>query len=200
MTKHKRAATYEDIEALPAGWVGEIIEEELVASPRPAMPHARVGSALTALLSMAFDVGQPETREGWWLLYEPELHLGGHVLVPDLAGWKRERVPDARFHTAPYVTIAPDWLCEILSPATMRIDRERKLPLYHREGVKHVWLVDPATRTLEIHRLRARGWRLVVRHSGNEEVFAEPFEALALKLERLWWPAPRPLVAQGNGS
>lgn len=188
MTRHKRAATYEDIEALPVGWVGEIIEEELVASPSLTISQARVATVLSALLGMAFDLGQPGTREGWWLLYKPELHLGGNVLVPDLAGWKRERVLGPSFQDAPYVTLAPDWVCEILSPSTMRIDRERKLPLYQREGVRHVWLMDPATRTLEIHRRRARGWRLVARHSGNEEVFAEPFEALGLKLERLWWP------------
>ncbi|WNG16455.1 Uma2 family endonuclease [Cystobacter fuscus] len=188
MKKSRRAATYEDIEALPVGWVGEILEDELVASPRPALPHARVGLALSALLGMAFDLGQPETRGGWWLLYEPELHLGGNVLVPDLAGWRRERVPVPSFKDAPFATIAPDWVCEILSPASVSIDRERKLPFYHREGVGHVWLVDPPTQTLEIHRRRARGWRLIARHTGDQEVFAEPFDALALRLGALWWP------------
>lgn len=189
MGKGRRAATYEDIESLPVGWVGEILEDELVASPRPAMPHARVGLALSALLGMAFDVGQPEVRGGWWLLYEPELHLGGNVLVPDLAGWRRERIPDPSFKDAPFATIAPDWVCEILSPASVYIDRERKLPLYHREGVGHAWLVDPPQRALEIYRRRTRGWRLVARHAGDEEVFAEPFESLALKLGTLWWPS-----------
>ncbi|WNG26022.1 Uma2 family endonuclease [Cystobacter fuscus] len=188
MKKSRRAATYEDIEALPVGWVGEILEDELVASPRPALPHARVGLALSALLGMAFDLGQPETRGGWWLLYEPELHLGGNVLVPNLAGWRRERVPLPSFKDAPFATVAPDWICEILSPASVNIDRERKLPLYHREGVGHVWLVDPPTQTLEIHRRRARGWRLIARHTGDQEVFAEPFDALALRLGALWWP------------
>ncbi|EPX61955.1 hypothetical protein D187_009858 [Cystobacter fuscus DSM 2262] len=189
MKKSRRAATYEDIEALPVGWVGEILEDELVASPRPALPHARVGLALSALLGMAFDLGQPETRGGWWLLYEPELHLGGNVLVPDLAGWRRERVPLPSFKDAPFATLAPDWVCEILSPSSVVIDRERKLPLYHREGVGHVWLVDPPTRTLEIRRRRTRGWRLVARHTGDQEVFAEPFDALALRLGALWWPS-----------
>ncbi|MFY0575600.1 Uma2 family endonuclease [Cystobacter fuscus] len=189
MKKSRRAATYEDIEALPVGWVGEILEDELVASPRPALPHARVGPALSALLGMAFDLGQPETRGGWWLLYEPELHLGGNVLVPDLAGWRRERVPLPSFKDAPFATVAPDWVCEILSPSSVSIDRERKLPLYHREGVGHVWLVDPPSRTLEIHRRRARGWRLVARHTGDQEVSAEPFDTLALRLGALWWPS-----------
>lgn len=168
--------------------MGEIIEEELVAFPRPAVPHARAAMMLSALLGTAFDLGQPGTREGWWLLYEPELHLSGNVLVPDLAGWRREQVPDPSFQDAPYVTVAPDWVCEILSPSTARLDRERKQPLYHREGVGHAWLVDPVAWTLEIYRRRARVWRLVARHSGDAEVRAEPFEALALKLGALWWP------------
>jgi Uma2 family endonuclease len=199
MGKGRGAATYEDIEALPVGWVGEILEDELVASPRPAMPHARVGLALSALLGMTFDLGQPEARGGWWLLYEPELHLGGNVLVPDLAGWRRDRVPVPSFMEAPYSTVAPDWVCEILSPASVVIDRERKMPLYHREGVGHVWLVDPPGRTLEIYRRRTRGWRLVARHEGEAEVFAEPFNALALKLGALWWPPKTGLAMLRDG-
>jgi Uma2 family endonuclease len=188
MGKGRKPATYEDIEALPSGWVGEILGDELVASPRPAMPHARVGAALMTLLGSAFDLGQQGIRGGWWILYEPELHFGREVLVPDLAGWRRERMPEPAFADAPFSTVAPDWLCEVLSPSTVHVDRQRKLPIYHREGVGHVWFIDPSTRTLEIHRRQARDWLLVATHSGEGEVFAEPFESLALKLGTLWWP------------
>ncbi|PTL85786.1 Uma2 family endonuclease [Vitiosangium sp. GDMCC 1.1324] len=190
MGKGKKPATYEDIEALPVGWVGEILGDELVASPRPAMPHARVAWALTALLGPAFDLGQPGVRGGWWFLYEPEIHFGRDVVVPDLAGWRRERMPDPSFMDEPFATVAPDWVCEVLSPSTEDVDRRRKLPLYHREGVSHVWLIDPATRTLEIYRRQARGWRHVARHSGDGEVLAEPFDAMALKLGALWLSRP----------
>ncbi len=188
MGNGKRPATYEDIEALPVGWVGEILGDELVASPRPAMPHARVAWALSALLGPAFDLGQQDMRGGWWLLYEPELHLGRDVLVPDLAGWRRDRMPDPSFMNEAFSTVAPDWVCEVLSPSTVQVDRERKLPLYHREGVSHAWLIDPLTRTLEIYRRQARDWLFVASHSGEEEVRAEPFDALLLNLGALWLP------------
>jgi Uma2 family endonuclease len=188
MGKGKKPATYEDLEALPVGWVGEILDEELVASPRPVISHVRVASSLGALLSMAFDVGQQETRGGWWLLDEPELHLGRDILVPDLAGWRRDRMPVPPFMDAPFSTVAPDWVCEVLSPSTEKVDRGRKLPLYHREGVSHVWFIEPPTRTLEIFRRGPRDWLAVARYSGEGEVWAEPFDALPLKLGALWWP------------
>ncbi|HZI04130.1 MAG TPA: Uma2 family endonuclease [Archangium sp.] len=188
MAKGKKPATYEDIEALPVGWVGELLGDELVASPRPAMPHARVGVTLSARLSMAFDQEKPGVRGGWWILYEPELHFGREVLVPDLAGWRRERMPEPSFAEAAFSTVAPDWLCEVLSPSTVHIDRHRKLPIYHREGVSHVWLIDPRTRILEIYRRQERDWLHVVSHSGDGEVIAEPFDALPLTLGSLWWP------------
>lgn len=188
MGKGKKPATYEDIEALPVGWVGEILGDELVASPRPAMPHARVIWALGAFLGPAFDVDQPGIRGGWWLLSEPELHLGRDIVVPDLAGWRRERMPDPAFMDEPFSTVAPDWLCEVLSPSTESVDRTRKLPLYHRAGVSHVWLIDPLTRTLELHRRREQGWSLVASHTGDAEILAEPFDALPLKLGTLWLP------------
>jgi Uma2 family endonuclease len=188
MGKGKKPATYEDIEALPVGWVGELLDDELVASPRPAMPHARVAWALSGLLATTFDLGQQEPGRGWWLLFEPEIHLGRNVLVPDLAGWRRDRMPVPPFMEAPFSTVAPDWVCEILSPSTVHVDRERKLPLYHREGVGHVWFIDPLTRTLEIRRRRGRDWLLVASHDGDAEVLAEPFDAVPLNLGALWWP------------
>jgi Uma2 family endonuclease len=190
MGKGRKPATYEDIEALPVGWVGEILGEELVASPRPALPHARVASALNVLLGSAFDLGHPGTRGGWWILSEPELHLGRDIVVPDLAGWRRERMPDPSFMDEPFSTVTPDWVCEVLSPSTVHVDRERKLPLYHREGVSHVWLIDPLARTLEIRR-RELDWLLVASHGGDGEIWAEPFDAVPLKLGALWLPRAR---------
>lgn len=187
MGKAKKPATYEDIEALPVGWVGEIIEDELVASPRPAMGHARVSSVLGTELGGAFDLGRGGPG-GWWIFFEPEVHLGRNVLVPDLAGWCRERLPNPPAPSEPFMTVAPDWLCEVLSPSSEARDRARKLPLYHREGVGHVWLVDPLARTLEVLRREAKGWLLVATHTGDERVRAEPFEAVELGLGPFWLP------------
>ena len=194
MGRGKRPATYEDIEALPTGWVGEIIDEELWAFPRPAKWHAFVASRLGILMGSAFshELGGPG---GWWLLYEPELHLGRNILVPDLAGWRRERFPGLLERDDAFFDVAPDWVCEVLSPSTAALDRGRKLALYHQEGVGHAWLVDPRAHALEAYRRGETGWCLLARHGGEEVVRAEPFETEPLDLGRLW--APRSTPAPG---
>ena len=127
--------------------VAEILDGELFLSPRPASRHARATSLLGSELTGAFDreSGNPAGPGGWWILDEPELHFGSDVVVPDIAGWRRERMP--RIPDAPWFDLAPDWLCETLSPSTARIDRTRKLAIYAREGIRHVWLVDPMQRS-----------------------------------------------------
>jgi len=182
----KRKATYDDVLAAPEHQVAEIVDGELILSPRPAHPHARASTLLGADITTAFDreSGDGERPGGWWILYEPELHLGDDVVVPDLAGWRRERAPRG---DVPFFTTAPDWLCETLSPSTERIDRGRKLAIYAREGVGHVWLLDPRARTLEVFRRGADGLYVLVQvHTGDDRPRAEPFDALALELARLW--------------
>ncbi|WNG28230.1 Uma2 family endonuclease [Cystobacter fuscus] len=193
MGRGKRPATYEDIETLPPGWVGEIIDDELWAFPRPAKWHAWVASVLGVRLGASFGVGEVGPG-GWWFVDEPELHLGRQVLVPDLAAWRYERAPGLFERDEPFFELAPDWVCEVLSPSTAALDRGRKLPLYHREGVSHVWLVDLRAHTLEVYRRGPRGWRLA-RYGGEEVVRAEPFDAEPLDLGRLW--APRSTPAPG---
>jgi Uma2 family endonuclease len=121
---------------------------------------------------------------GWWILDEPELHLGDDVLVPDLAGWRRSRLP-AVPETA-YFTLAPDWICEVLAPGTARLDRQKKLAICAREGVAHAWLLDPIQRTLEILRLDGGHWVIAGIHADQEEIYVEPFDAIVLELSRLW--------------
>jgi len=178
-----RPTTYDDLLALPEHVVGEIIDGELIVSPRPAPRHAVATSVLGGELGPPYHSGRGGPG-GWWILFEPELHLGEDVLVPDLAGWRRERLPVVP-ETA-FFTVAPNWICEVLSPGTARLDRQRKLAIYARERVTHAWLLDPIERTLEVLRLEGQQWVIVAVHAGDEEARAEPFEATSLSLARLW--------------
>ncbi|MCP3065491.1 Uma2 family endonuclease [Myxococcus sp. K38C18041901] len=179
----KRPATYEDLLALPEHVVGQIVDGELIVMPRPASPHAVTHTALLAELFNPFHRGRGGPG-GWWLLSEPELHFRKDVLVPDLAGWRRERMPE--IPDVPYFNLAPDWVCEVLSPSTASLDRAKKKRIYAREGVGHVWLVDPKARTLEVFRRDGERWVELGTYSGDERVRAEPFEALELVLGDLW--------------
>ena len=170
---------------VPDHLVAEIIDGELVTTPRPALPHARAESAIGQDLS-PFDrrPGSPGGPGGWWILDEPELHFGDDVLVPDLAGWRHERMPS--IPNAAFVTLPPDWVCEVISPRTGRIDRARKMRIYAREGVTHLWFVDPLARTLEVYRLEGERWIVASTHGGSEAVRAELFDAIEIAVDR-WW-------------
>jgi Uma2 family endonuclease len=178
-----KRATYEDVLAAPAHRVAELIQGVLHTHPRPAGPHSAAASALGEELGPPFKRGRGGPG-GWILLDEPELHLGEHVLVPDLAGWRRERMP--RIQDVPYFTLAPDWVCEVLSRSTAKLDRTEKLPIYADHRVGHVWLVDPILRTLEVMRLESGRWSILGTYNDEATVRAEPFEAFALDLGILW--------------
>ena len=183
-------ATYQDVLATSEHLVAEIVDGELVTSPRPALRHARASSAVGAALFGSFDSGPGDSGPGgWWILNEPELHLREDVIVPDLAGWRRERMPVLPDRAA--CELAPDWVCAVVSPATARHDRVRKAALYARERVSHLWLVDPLAQTLEVFRLEAARWVRLSAHGGAERVRAEPFEVAELDLSR-WWIEPAP--------
>ncbi|AKU92505.1 Uma2 family endonuclease [Vulgatibacter incomptus] len=178
----KRPATYEQLEALPEHFVGEIVEGELIASPRPSGRHS------FAALQLGYELNGPFHRGrngpgGWWILLEPELHLGPDVLVPDLAAWRQERLPSVRL---PFFEVAPDWVCEVLSPSTARLDRFRKMRLYARAGVGHVWLLDPLERSLEVLRNDHGRFLIVEGHEEAARVRAEPFDEVELDLQALW--------------
>ncbi len=182
----KRLATYADVLSAPAHMVAELVHGTLVTSPRPAAPHAHAASVLGMDLGSPFQRGRGGPG-GWWIMFEPELHLNGHVLVPDLAGWRCERMPEVP--NVPYFALAPDWLCEVLSPSTEAFDRADKLGIYRDAGVEWIWLVNPIARTLEILKLRDG---LFVQHAtyrGDASVRAEPFDAIELMLGDLWLPS-----------
>jgi len=179
----KRRATYEDLIRVPYPLVAEIIDGNLVTQPRPASLHALATSALVAGLSGPFQRGKGGPG-GWIILFEPELHLHGDVVVPDIAGWRRERMPE--LPDAAAFELAPDWVCETLSPSDPAHDRVRKMPVYAREQVAHLWLVDPRAKTLEVYRLDAGRWVVVGAWSDDARVRVEPFDAIELELGELW--------------
>lgn len=179
----KKPATYEDLLQVPDHLVAEILDGELYATPRPALRHSNAASVL------GIDIGGPFHRGrggpgGWWILDEPELHLQADVVVPDLAGWRRERLP--AIPDAPAMTLPPDWVCEVISPSTETLDRGKKLAIYARERVPHVWLINPISQTLEVFVLSDAHWTLVATHTGSALVRAEPFAAVELDLSALW--------------
>jgi Uma2 family endonuclease len=178
-----RPATYDDLVKVPDIMVAEIVDGELHASPRPAPRHAYATSALGTEIGGPFQRGRGGPG-GWRILDEPELHFGPNVLVPDLAGWRRTRLP--RLPDTAYFSVAPDWVCEVLSPSTASLDRGKKLAIYAREQVGHAWLVDPAVRTLEVLRLEAGRWTILATHAGSDVVRAEPFADIDLELASLW--------------
>lgn len=179
--------TYSLLSALPSGWIGEILDEELVATPRPSTAQARAAFMLGVELGERLDKRWGGNGR-WCFLRAPELHLGRDLLVPDLAGWRRERITTPPEPGAHFLSLAPDWVCEVLTPATAALDRTRKLPLYARAGVSHVWLVDPEARTLEAYQRVKRGWLLTACHEGDSLVRAEPFPGMTLELDSLWLP------------
>ena len=168
---------------MPDHLVAEILDGELHVSPRPAPRHADASSGLGGALRGPFDRGRGGPG-GWRVLDEPELHLGADVVVPDIAGWRRERLP--ALPDEAYFSVPPDWVCEVLSPSTAAIDRVKKLTIYARESVRHAWLVDPIARTLEVLRLDSPRWTIVSMWSGMAVLRAEPFDAIELDLSLLW--------------
>ncbi len=183
MTAAERLARYEDLFDLPENMVGEIIDGQLHTHPRPAPGHARASSGLGSDLGQPFDRGRGGPG-GWWILDEPELHLGADIFVPDLAGWHRERMP--ALPSTAWFEMAPDWVCEVLSPATARTDRALKLPRYAAAGVAHCWLIDPDIRTLEAYANQDGHWLLLGTWAGDDQAAIDPFAAVTLDLAGLW--------------
>lgn len=192
-SKDRRQALYDEYLAVPDHRRAEIIGGTLYVSPRPAPRHANASSVLGVELGGPFQRGRGGPG-GWWILDEPELHLEPlEPIAPDLAGWRVERMP-ALPETA-HFTLVPDWICEVLSKSTERVDRDLKLPLYANHGVRHVWLVDPIAKSLEVYTLGdERKWRVVRTYEGDRRVRAEPFDAIELDLAAMWSP-PTPTTA-----
>jgi Uma2 family endonuclease len=179
----KRPATYADLLALPENVVGQIVDGELVVAPRPAPAHVNATSSLGGELVGPYSRGRGGPG-GWIILDEPELHLGEQVLVPDLAGWLRERMP--RLPETAWFELRPDWVCEVLSPSTAILDRTRKQDIYRQHGVPWLWFVDPPSRTIEVLRLSGQDWVVAGTFGGESEARIPPFDAVAIDVGALW--------------
>ena len=187
----KLRATYQDVLDAPESKVAEIIAGELHLSPRPGAPHARVATVVGNVLSQ-FDGGSGGPG-GWTFLDEPELHLGDDIVIPDLAGWREARMPIVP--NDPFVTLAPDWICEVISESTEKRDRMQKMPIYAAAGVDHAWLVHPKYRTIEVFRRQADKWLVVASYDDAKPARIEPFDAIELDAARLWAKTPLPTRA-----
>ncbi|NOT84773.1 MAG: Uma2 family endonuclease [Methylococcaceae bacterium] len=174
-----KPATYQDLCAAPEHLVAELIKGTLYTNPR----HAHASSSLGGELMTLFDKGK-NGQGGWWILDEPEIHLGFDVVVPDIAGWRRERMP--RLPDTAYFELAPDWVCEVLSPGTARQDRALKMPIYAAHGMLHIWLIDPLQRTLEAFENTSGKWLLLQVLENDNAVSLPPFDAISFNLADLW--------------
>jgi len=181
----EKPATYADLCAVPAHQVAQIINGELIVQPRPAPKHVLAASGMGGKLMNPFHYGDGGPG-GWWILIEPELHLGKEVIVPDIAGWRRERMP--KLPETAYFSLAPDWVCEVLSPSTAQIDRVAKMPIYLAAGVTTLWLVEPNTQVLETYVAHQQQWLLHKTYKNADAVAAPPFEAISFELAALWEP------------
>ena len=183
MISGRKKATYADVLAAPEHMVAEVLDGELFLFPRPSMQHGLAATSLAGALHNPFRLGRGGPG-GWLIVIEPELHLHDDIVVPDVAGWRVERM--ARMPVEPYTTVAPDWVCEVMSPSTRRIDRLRKRPLYAKHGVAHLWMIDPIDRSFESFHLYRERWQVGVDAGDDDRVRAEPFESFELELGLLW--------------
>ena len=180
-----RRATYQDVLDAPPDKVAEVVDGTLYIFDRPAFLHALAGSKLLRYIGAPFDDGLGGPG-GWWILYEPQIHLGEDIVVPDIAGWRRERMPV--FPDTAYTTLAPDWVCEVLSPSTRKFDLGDKSAVYSRAGVGYIWFVDPIARSLEANVLRGGKWVESAMLYDDATVSLPPFEAISFNLGDLWPP------------
>lgn len=179
-----KKAVYEDLQTIPENMTGEIINGEMVVTPRPSRRHVFTASVLGARVMAPYHFGEGDGPGGWIILIEPEIGLGENILVPDLAGWRVERYPAEEPHN--WISVTPDWICEVVSPATRRTDKMEKMPIYARNGVACLWLIDPVAKTLDVFRLEDGRWMVAGLYVEDAKVRAEPFAELEINLAELW--------------
>lgn len=179
----RRMASYDDLCKIPENMIGEIIDGELFATPRPSRSHGYATYSLGGKL-IPYHFGATGEPGRWIILIEPEIGLGENIIVPDLAGWREERFPEEEEHN--WISVAPDWICEVLSPATFRNDKIKKMAIYAKHGIKFYWLLDPLMKTLEAFKLESEQWILIGVYAEDDRVRVEPFQEIEIDLGSLW--------------
>lgn len=182
----RKYATYEDLYTIPGNMMGEIINGRLVVTPRPSRKHVLASSFLGGEIIPSYCHGRGDGPGGWIVLIEPEIGFGANILVPDLAGWKLERYPEEESQN--WISVTPDWACEIISPSTEIRDRDEKMAIYAEHGVPYVWLINPIITTLEAYKLLSEGWFRFAIYNGHKMVKVEPFHEIEIDLGSLWGP------------
>jgi Uma2 family endonuclease len=182
----RKYATYEDLYTIPENMTGEIIYGQLVVTPRPSRKHIYAASALGGELAPPYQFGRGGGPGGWVILIEPEIGFGEHILVPDLAAWRVERYPEEEPRN--WISVSPDWVCEIISPSTEIRDRDEKMSVYAEHGVPYVWLINPIIMTLEAYKLLCEGWVRFAMFNGHKMARVEPFHEIEIDLGSLWGP------------
>lgn len=180
----RKRATYDDLYTIPENTTGEIIDGELIVTPRPSRKHIYTTSTLGAEIAPPYQFGRGGGPGGWIILIEPEIMFGEYILVPDLAGWRKERFPVSEETNS--ICAAPDWACEVLSPSTIRVDKIKKMSVYGQYGVQNLWLIDPLAKTLDVFRLESGKWVVAGFYAENDKVRAEPFQEIEIELGNLW--------------
>ncbi|MDP2106255.1 MAG: Uma2 family endonuclease [Desulfobulbaceae bacterium] len=184
MTEPARArAAYDDLYSIPENMIGEIIDGELIVSPRPSRRHSDATLSLGSAILPPYKLGKGGPG-GWIILVEPEIAFGEDLFVPDLAGWKKERFPETEDHN--WIEIVPDWVCEIVSPGTARIDRVKKTNIYGQHRVPYYWIIDPIIKTLEVLKNEAGRWLIIGTYAENDKIHDEPFQEVEINLSDLW--------------
>jgi len=180
----RKKASYEDLYSIPENMTGEIIDGELFVTPRPSRRHVGAASSLGYKIGPSYQFGERGGPGGWIILVEPEIGLDEDILVPDLAGWRKERYPGDEPHN--WISVTPDWICEVLSPGTAHKDKVKKMPTYARHGVPYFWLIDPIVKTLDVFNLESGRWVLLSSYAEDDKVRAEPFAEIEFALSDLW--------------
>ncbi|MBF0224218.1 MAG: Uma2 family endonuclease [Desulfobacterales bacterium] len=177
-------ATYNDLYKIPENMIGQIINGELIIMPRPSPRHIKVSSSIGVFISSFYEFGWNGGPGNWIILDEPEIKLGENIFVPDIAGWKKERL--SKFPKTNYISLSPDWICEVLSPSTEKTDRAKKMPIYAQFGVPYLWIINPIEKTLEIFKLSGKQWIVLAIYAEDDKFRDEPFQEIEIDLQNLW--------------
>ncbi len=196
----RKVYTYEDILALDEKLHAELLDGMIYIdgvplgsvvptvgmAPAQLPRHAKSQRVLGKIIGGPFDDDHGDGGPGgWWIFIEVDVLLASGTVRPDLSGWRRERLPQPDVRP---IATRPDWVCEIISPTSIRQDRVAKRRAYAKAGIPHYWIVDPDARTLEALELQSDRWLEVGTWSEGDVARIAPFEPVEVPVGRLFLP------------